>query len=346
MPTKPRVNLLYALAVVIGLLPAPQAIADQLIKLAHPNRNDPLDNATAAMAVVFKGLVESGSAEKIKVDIYPEGQVGSDDSAVALVGKGVIQSTIAPVGGVARVYPLIGALDAPFAYPNISTTYAVFDGPFGHHLAQDIEQKTKLHVLGFGDSGGFFALTNAVRPIKSPADLVGLKIRTMPLESHKIFVASLGAEPVGIAFGELYTALASRTVDGQMNPIPIIRFGRFDEVQKYLTLTNHFFTPYVWVMNLDFWNGLTLPEQDVINNAVRSAIVAGRGLSRIIEASDRGLPALKQRMTVYLPSADEIAAFRQIAQPAFKTYVETKLGAEGVAIMDGLIESIAANKER
>jgi tripartite ATP-independent transporter DctP family solute receptor len=326
---------------ICGRAPAASA-ADLLIKLAHPNRNIASDNATGAMATAFKARVESGSAGAIRVDIYPEGQLGQDDAVVALAGKGVIQSAISAVGGMARHYPLIGALDLPFAFPTIATTYAVFDGPFGQALAQDIERKTGLHVLGFGDSGGFFALTNSVRRIRTPADLAGLKIRTMGLESHKRFIRSLGGEPVGLGWSELFGALESGLVDGQMNPIPIIRFARFDEVQKYLTLTNHFFTPYVWVLNGATWRALTPERQALIAEAAHAGIVAGRALNRHIEDSDRGLPALRQRMDVYAPSAAEAAAFRQASVPAVEAYIEATFGREGRDLMNALRAAIAA----
>jgi tripartite ATP-independent transporter DctP family solute receptor len=332
------------LAITAGLivLVAPALGADRLIKLAHPNRNDPFDNATGAMATVFKSLVESGSDGGIRVDVYPEGQVGADDAAIELVSKGVIQSTISSVGGIAPRYPLIQVLDIPFVFRFISDTYPVFDGSFGQRLADDIEQRTGLHVLGFGDSGGFFAITNSKRPIKSPADIAGLRIRTMNLDTHKIFVSSLGGEPVILAWSEVYGALQSGVVDGQMNPIPIIRFSRLDEVQKYLTLTNHFFAPYVWVMNRTFWDGLEPAERAVVDNAARSAIVAGRGLSRIIEASDRGLAVLKQRMDVYVPTKSELAAFQKVSQPAIRAYIEKTFGKNGSGLTDALLAAVGS----
>lgn len=319
--------------------------ADRLIKLAHSNPNDPFSNAAGAMAAVFKSLVESGSTGAIRVDVYPEGQLGQDDAALALVSKGIIQSAISSVGGIAPIYPLIGALDIPFAFPTISDTYSVFDGPFGRRLAEDINRKTGLHVLGFGNSGGFFAITNSTRQIKSPDDVIGLKIRTMNVETHQMFVRSLGGEPVVLAWSEVYGALQSGLVNGQMNPIPIIRFARLDEVQKYLTLTNHFFTPYVWAMNNAFWDGLDPTEQAVIDNAARSAIVAGRGLSWIIESSDRGLAALKQRMDVYVPTTIESAAFRKASQPVIMGYVEKTLGHDGVELMDSLLAAIGKDSQ-
>jgi TRAP-type transport system periplasmic protein len=90
------------------------------------------------------------------------------------VKSGVIQSGIHSVGGFASIYPMMGVIDVPFAFPNISATCAVFDGPVGAKLAADIEQKTGLKVLGFGDSGGFFHITNSKRPIKSPEDMKGI----------------------------------------------------------------------------------------------------------------------------------------------------------------------------
>ncbi len=330
-----------ALAVALGLGAAPPAAqAQKVLKLAHLNKDDPFDNATGAMATVFKSLVESGTNGSIKVQTFPSGQLGKDSEVLQQVKAGVIQSGIHSTGGFASVYPMIGVLDVPFAFPNISATYEVFDGPFGERLAADIESKTGLHVLGFGDSGGFFNFTNSKRPVKTLDDFKGLKIRTMGLETHKRLVKSLGGQPVGIAWSEVYTALQTGVADGQMNPVPIIAFAKFNEVQKYLTLSGHLFTPYVWVINRDFYEGLSEAEKGVLRYAARSAIVAGRGISRIIEASDRGLPALARDLEVYTLPAAEKARFRAAALPAVKDYIRQTFGAEGEAMMNAYLEAI------
>ncbi len=321
------------------------ALAQKTLKLAHLNKNDPFDNATGAMAAVFKALVEAGTNGSVKVEVFPDGQLGKDNEVLQQVKAGVVQSSIASVGGIASVYPMIGVLDVPFAFPNISATYPVFDGPFGDKLAADITKKTGLGVLGFGDSGGFFVFTNSKRAIKAPEDMRGLKIRTMGLESHKAMVSSLGGQPVAINWAEVYTSLQTGVADGQMNPVPIIKFARFDEVQKYLTLSNHLFTPYVWVINKRFYDGLSAQERAVVDYAARSGIVAGRGVSRIIEASDRGLPALAAKMQVYSPTAEERAKFRAAAQPAVLNYVKKTFGAEGESMLAAFLGAIdAANK--
>ena len=328
-----------ALAVTVGLLPA-TAFAQKTIKLAHLNKNDPFDNGTGAMAIVFKSLVESGTNGALKVEIFPDGQLGKDNEVIQQVKSGVVQSSISSVGGIASVYPMIGVLDVPFAYPNLATTYEVFDGPFGRKLSADITKKTGLDVLGFGDSGGFFAFTNSKHPIKSPDDMKGLKIRTMGLDSHKSVVSSMGGQPVAINWAEVYTSLQTGVADGQMNPIPIVKFAKFDEVQKYLTLTNHLFTPYVWIFNKAALDGLSAQEKEVVRSAARSAIVAGRGINRIIEASDRGLPALALKMQVYTPTKAEIGKFRDLAQPAVKAQIVKSYGKEGEALMGEFLAAI------
>ena len=321
-----------ALAVTVSAMPV-TAYAEKTIKLSHLNKNDPFDNGTGAMAVGFKSLVESGTYGAVKVEIFPDGQLGKDNEVIQQVKSGVVQSSISTVGGIASIYPMIGVLDVPFAYPHIAATYEVLDGPFGQKLAADITKKTSLEVLGFGDSGGFFAFTNSKRPIKSPDDMKGLKIRTMGLESHKTVVSSMGGQPVAINWAEVYTSLQTGVADGQMNPIPIVKFAKFDEVQKYLTLTNHLFTPYVWVMNKGFYDGLSPQEKEVVKAAAESAIVACSGINRIIEASERGLPALAQKMQIYTPTKAEIAKFRELAQPAVKAQIAKSYGKEGEALL-------------
>lgn len=332
-------SALLAFALMAMVATSGTAFAAKTIKLHHLNKDDPFDNPTGAMATVFKSLVEAGTNGSVMVQTFPSGQLGKDKDAVQQVKGGVIQSGIHSVGGFASVYPLIGILDIPFAFPNISKTYEVFDGPFGAKLAGDIEEKTGLHVLGFGDSGGFFHITNSKRPIHTPADMDGIKIRTMGLDTHKAIITAMGGQPAAISWSEVYTALQTGVADGQMNPIPIIAFAKFQEVQKYLTLSGHIFAPYVWVINQDFWNSLSADEKSVVESAVKSAIVAGRGMGRVIEASDRGLKELSKHMEVNTLTAAEKEEFRKVAVPAVKKLIAEKFGADGEKLMNAFLEA-------
>ncbi|TWA91840.1 tripartite ATP-independent transporter DctP family solute receptor [Azospirillum brasilense] len=333
MKSRWTARLLAACTVLALALAAAGVSAETVIKLAHPNRNDAFDNTAGAMAIVFKNHVEVATERRVRVEIFPEGQMGRDGDAVKLVRQGTIQSAISSVGGVAPLYPMLAVIDLPFAYSSVANAYDVFDGPFGHRLAEEIRRKVGLAVLGFGDPGGLFTITNSKRPIRQPEDMKGLKIRTMDLETHRTMIGSLGGTPVNVAWSDLYNALGTGAVDGQMNPVPIVRFARFDEVQRHLTLSNHLFLPYVWVMNAKFLDDLAPGDRAAVMNGARLGVVASRGLSRLIESSDRGLPPLAQRMEVHTLTPREAEAFRKVTQPAVRQAIERRFGAEGVEML-------------
>ncbi|MCP5159764.1 MAG: DctP family TRAP transporter solute-binding subunit [Gammaproteobacteria bacterium] len=322
------------------------AYAEKVIKLSHLNPGDPFNNLSGAMTTVFKSLVESGTNGAITVQIFSDGQLGKDAEVIQQTIEGVIQSNISSSGGVASVYPLIGVFDLPFLFPNIETVHEVMDldNPFGKTLAADIEKKTGLKVIGLLDSGGYFAITNSKRPIKSLADMKDLRIRTMTLPTHEAIISSLGGKPTALPWAEVYTALQTGVADGQMNPVPMIAFAKFDEVQKYLTLTQHIITPYVWFMNSDFYNSLTPEERYVVNYAAKAAVTAGRGISRIVEASDRGLPYLAKKMEVNSLPPAELKAFAEASQPAVKKLIAEKFGDEGTQLLSQLQKAVDAAK--
>lgn len=331
-------TLILVLAVLMLL---PGAVFGQtVLKLAHLNPQQPFDVASAAMAAVFKNEVEANSNGQIKVEIYPNGVLGKEAETMVQVKSGVVQSFISSSGGMAQFYPLIDVTNMPFAFSSYNVGYKVYDGPFGKELAADIEKKAGFKVLGFGESGGFFAITNAKKPIKSPADMKGIKLRTMALPLHQAIVKALGASPTTVAWAEVYTSLQTGVVDGQMNPISIIAMAKFQEVQKYITLTNHLYAPYVWVMNPKFYAGLTPELQKVVDDAARTAILAGRGLSRIIDASEKGLPALAEKMQVYVPTKAEIKQFRDAAIPAAKEFMSSQYKKDGEMWVDKFFDAI------
>lgn len=322
------------------------AYAEKVIKLSHLNPGDPFNNLSGAMTTVFKSLVEAGTNGEVTVQVFSDGQLGKDAEVIQQTMEGVIQSNISSSGGVASVYPLIGVFDLPFLFPNIETVHEVMDinNPFGQTLAADIEKKTGLKVIGLLDSGGYFAITNSKRPIKSLADMKDLRIRTMTLPTHEAIISSLGGKPTALPWAEVYTALQTGVADGQMNPVPMIAFAKFDEVQKYLTLTQHIITPYVWFMNKDFYNSLTPNERYVVDYAAKAAVTAGRGISRIVEASDRGLPYLSKKMEVNSLPPSELKAFAEASQPAVKKLIAEKFGDEGTKLLNQLQKAVDTAK--
>lgn len=313
------------------------------MRLAHLNPDSPFESHSGAMAAVFKNLVETGTNGSVKVQLFANGQLGKDNEVIQQVRDGIVESTISSAGGIAQHYKLVGVFDMPFAFPNIAVADKVMDkdSSFGKKFSADLQAKTGLKVLGMLDSGGFFAISNSKRPIKTAADMAGLRIRTMTLPTHETTVKSLGGQPTPLPWAEVYTSLQTGVADGQMNPIPIIAFAKFDEVQKYLSITNHVITPYIWTINQKFYDGLTAEEKKVVDNAADVAVGAGRGISRIIEAStEKGLPKLGKKMTINAIPPAELKKFAAVAQPAVRKVIEEQLGADGVAMLNAMFADI------
>jgi tripartite ATP-independent transporter DctP family solute receptor len=308
------------------------------IHLAHTQLQDPAKDSAAAMAATFKREVERRTDGAVTVAIFPEGQLGGNRDIAKLVDKGIVQTALVTVGGLAPRYPLIAVTQMPFALRSREAATRVFDGAFGKALGADIEQRTGMAVLGFGDSGGFHILTNSRRPIHRPKDVEGLKLRTIPgLDTLNAMIKGMGGVPVKTSSREEFTALAGGVIDGQMNPAPVIVTRRYDEVQRYATLTNHLYAPLVWLFNGKALAGLPPEHRQAVRDAARQAVIAGRIASTTLETSPNGLPALRRRMQVTDLTAEEWAEFRAATQPAVADAVARTLGADGTRLLNAFL---------
>ncbi|MVO16164.1 DctP family TRAP transporter solute-binding subunit [Parasedimentitalea maritima] len=314
-----------------------------VIKFGHDNKTDPFENPAHACTAVFSNIVTADTNGSVSVEVFGSNQLGSASEHVQQVRDGIIQATLTSTGALASYYPRIDVLNLPFAFDGNASTYEVFDGAFGKELAADIEAELgDVVVLGFPDTGGFFAVTNSKHAIADLKDFDGIRIRTMTLPSHQKIMQSLGAEAYPLSWGEVYSGLQTGVIDGQMNPVPIISFANFAEVQKYMTLTNHLFSPYTFMINRAFYEGLSDSEQATLHTAAENCVAASRGLSRIIEASDRGLAGLMDQIEVTALSADQRAAMAGAAQPAFEAHVAENMDARAGELLDMFKSEVAA----
>ncbi len=151
-------------------------------------------------------------------------------------------------GHMAPYYKPIQILAIPYLFVSEDHAQYTLDmrSPFGSKFWDDFEKKTGVKVLTIWDNGGFRCFTNNKRPIKTPADMKGLKIRTMQIPAHMEMMKALGANPTPIAWTELYNALQMNVVDGQENSVPTISLGHINEVQKYLTLDRHVYSNHIF----------------------------------------------------------------------------------------------------
>lgn len=322
---------------------ATSASAGGVIKFGHDNKTDPFENPAHACTAVFSNIVTADTNGSVSVEVFGSNQLGSAAEHVQRVRDGIIQATLTSTGALASYYPRIDVLNLPFAFNGNASTYEVFDGDFGKELAADIEAELgDVVVLGFPDTGGFFAVTNSKRPIADLKDFEGIRIRTMTLPSHQKIMQSLGAEAYPLSWGEVYSGLQTGVIDGQMNPVPIISFANFAEVQKHMTLTNHLFSPYTFMINRAFYEGLSDSERASIHTAAENCVAASRGLSRIIEASDRGLAGLMDKIEVTALSAEQREAMASAAQPAFEAHVAENMDARAGELLAKFKSEVAA----
>ncbi|MGB2782357.1 MAG: TRAP transporter substrate-binding protein, partial [Atribacterota bacterium] len=248
------------------------------------------------------------------------------------VRKGTIEACNISSGVLASLYfEKLGIVDMPFTFSSREVARRLFDinNPFTRKLVVECVEKTGiriLHLLPFG----FRQLTNDVRPIKTPDDMKGLKIRTMEIVPHMKLIESLGATPTPIPFLELYTSLQTKVVNGQENPFSNIIAQKFYQVQKYCTLTGHLLGVGATLINEKWFQSLPDDLKLALVEAERVAQATYNGYGALLGST--GLEKIKSLgMEVYAPTPGEMAMFKEKAVPYVKKWMEGELGADFVA---------------
>lgn len=325
----------------LGLLIGNVFAGPIIIKYGHGGPPDPLSLPEQSGAVVFKDYVEARSGGRLKVEIYPACQLGSEREMLEGVQLGTVEMANTSEGAVAGFYPDILATAIPYAFKNRRIAWEVLEGPFGQKLKEDIRKATGMRVLTFSDNG-FRNFTNDIRPIHSPEDLKGLKIRTMENPAHMKMVEALGAIPTPIAWAECYNALQLGTVDGQENPVSLIVAKRFYEVQKYTTLDGHIFSiDFIWI-NEDFYQSLSPDLQQIVQDGATISSLVQRGMKSL--TNTLGVDLLKKEgMEVYTPTAEELEKFKKGAQEPVLKWLKTEVDPD---FLDEFLNAIKEAEEK
>ena len=285
-----RTVLARATACIAFALAATGAGAQEKIRIAGNFATE--HSSSIAMEQVFKKELARLSGGRLDVDIFPAMQLGGAKENVDAVRSGALFMTWVGAAFLTRIVPELEAVSLPFQYPSREVAFKVVDGPVGELLDE------KLGAKGFISLGwmelGFRHVTNSKRPVRSLADLNGLKIRMQPNETHLATFRALGANPVALDIKELYSALEQGVVDGQENPYSIILANRFGEVQKYLSNTGHFFDFISVVANRRRFQSMKPEDQKVIRAAMAAAVARQRSLA--IELDAKALEELKKKM--------------------------------------------------
>jgi tripartite ATP-independent transporter DctP family solute receptor len=263
---------------------------------------------------VFKKYVEEKSGGRIRVELYPNGQLGGDRQAIEAVQLGTIQMTIPAVAVLSGFEPKFQVFDLPFLFRDKKAAYAALDGALGQKL-NALLLPIGLRNLAYAENG-FRNITDNRGPIHKPEDLKGLKIRTMENPVHIATFKCLGANPTPMSFGELYTALQQKTVDAQENPIPLIYTTKFYEVQKYLTLSGHVYAATALLMNDKFFAGLPKDLQKIVQEGAERYRTEQRKMS---DRQDREMLAQlkKAGMEINELTPAEKQVFVRATQPVY-----------------------------
>ncbi len=276
----------------------------------------PKGHAITDACFVFKEELEKLTNGKVEVKVFPNLQLGGGREIIEGVQMGNIQmaeSSLAPMAGFNKTFL---AFNLPYLFPTRDAAYKFLDGPLATEMKNSVESKG-FKILEYWDNG-YRQLTNSKRPVRTPADLKGLKIRTMENPVHMEAFRQLGANPTPMAFGEVFTALQQGAIDGEENAYNNITSMKFQEVQKYVTETGHFYDVTAFLINPDFFNKLPKDIQDAVKKAARTATEYQR--KRSIEDDAKHKAIVKKSSEIIDLTDAEKAAFKEASKGTYEVF--------------------------
>lgn len=308
-------------AAALGMPHVARAQQARVIRYTHfqPGR---LDQPKHAAALAFKSTVEGLTAGRVRVDIFPAGQIGPAPQVMEQLRLGSLEMAVVHDGGISGTYAPYQVFSLPFLWETQAIAWRVLDGPFGAEMAEDMRRRANIRLLAHADNG-VRHLTNNRRAIVTPDDMRGLKIRVQPSPVFVRLIESLGASASAIDWGELPAALAQGTVDGQENGVTNILAASLYQHQKHITLNGHVYSLHAYLMSDRFWNRLGNEEKAAVSQGIEIAKVIHRGMTTAQDANAE--PILKEKgMEVQRLTSQQIDAFRQKAQPAVREWLEAQ----------------------
>jgi len=266
---------------------------------------------------LFAKKVQARSEGKIKVRTFPNGVLGGDVQVLSSLQGGVVEMMTWNAGLMLNNVTDFGILDFPFLYTDTAKVDAMLDGEVGKMLTDQLPAKN-LVGLAFWELGER-NLTNNARPVQKLEDIAGLKIRAQQSPLFLDVWAALGANPTPLPFTEVHTALETGTVDGQENPAALILASRFNEVQKYLSLTRHNYNPQIVLISKTFWDSLNKDEQQLLTEVAQEVRLEQRRISR--EADSKAIADLQGAgMQVNQLPPEEVARIQAKIRPVVDKY--------------------------
>lgn len=284
----------------------------------------------------FANLIHERSNGKITVEIYPSGQLGSDNEMNQGVYAGSIDIASSMTTGIVDFVPEMALFDLPNLFPNVEVMRKVLQSDFFDTLNEYV-RKGGYTMLGYSDAG--FRQLSANKEIRTFEDISGIKIRTMLNENHIAYWKSIGANPLAMDFGEVFMALQQGTIDGQENPYMNIVGNNFHEVQKYIIETNHIGHIITFYMNNNLYQSLADNVKELVDECAKEAVAYGNS------KSDESIAAYKKTCIdagceIVTLSQEDLQSMQDAASVVYDM-VRNKLGDE---LVDALLAAVEAAK--
>ncbi|PIL19574.1 C4-dicarboxylate ABC transporter substrate-binding protein [Puniceibacterium antarcticum] len=278
------------------------------------------DSHYGVAANKLEEVVKAETGDQFNFVHFPSSGLGGERDVIEGLQIGTVEATIVSSGTLANFVPETGVFDIPFLFRDLTHARAVLDGPIGQEILAKFDD-VGMHGLAWGEQG-FRHITNNRNPIHTPADVEGLKIRTMENPVHLAAFNAMGAAPTPMAWPEVISSLQQGVIDGQENPLSVIVSVKLNEVQKYLTLSGHVYSPAMLLVSKPFWDGLDDSQKAAFEKAAKEAVIAMRAYVDDVEKT--GVETLKGRgMEVNALSPEEKAEFQSSIKSAYEGYYTT-----------------------
>lgn len=271
-------------------------------------------------AMRFKEIIEDETNGRYFIDVYPNEQLSGGNTAkgIEMVQSGATDIDIHSTIIWTAMEPKLTVVNMPWLIPSYEEADAALSGK-GKDVIFDLVSAKGVVPLALGESG-FRQVTNNIRPIKTPADMANLKLRVPGIKMYVDLYSQLGADPTAMNFSEVFTALQMGTIDGQENPLDVITSARLEEVQKHITMWNYSYDTLLMSISTKVWNSLDDETKEIFQAASTEAMNFQKQRAR--EINQDNLEYLSTKMEVHEMTTEEIAAFREMAQPIYDAYEE------------------------
>lgn len=280
------------------------------------NEDHPVGNGVAKM----KACMAEKSGGKLKLQAFWGGALGGDLQATQALRAGTQEMVITSSSPLVGIMPELGVFDLPFLFTNEKEADAILDGAFGKYVADKLPGFGVVNLSYW--ENGFRNLTNSKRAVSKAEELTGLKVRVMQNNIFLDSFKSMGANATPMAFGEVFAALETHAIDGQENPLVTIDTSKLYEVQKYLTLTRHAYTPFLMLYSKKLWDQLSTEEQAILTDCS----IVGRDEERRVarDLNDKSLANLKSKgMQVSEVTPDELTKMREATAAVYQRHQAT-----------------------